>query len=93
MFTNVTRTVEQMKEFGKSSRIDIIKNPKTGKLFFTCGSVRGFVSSLKPLAEITKDPLFYETEVDEEHSSKINPIGTKSWMLSTASHNNVEVTL
>lgn len=41
---NETLTVEQFKEEMKVSRIDVKKNPKTGKLFFTYGAKTGAVS-------------------------------------------------
>ena len=41
---NETLTVEQFKSQMCVSRIDVRKNPKTGKLFFTYGSQTGAVS-------------------------------------------------
>ena len=41
---NDTLTVEQFKEQMKVSRIDVKKNPKTGKLFFTFGAKTGAVA-------------------------------------------------
>ena len=41
---NETLTVEQFKEQMKVSRIDVKKNPKTGKLFFTFGAKTGAVA-------------------------------------------------
>lgn len=41
---NETLTVEQFKEEMKVSRIDVKKNPKTGKLFFTYGTQTGAVA-------------------------------------------------
>ena len=40
-----TLTVEQFKAQMNVSRIDVKKNPKTGKLFFTYGAKTGAVSS------------------------------------------------
>ena len=37
-------TVEQFKDKMKGSRIDVKKNPKTGKLFFTYGAKTGAVA-------------------------------------------------
>lgn len=34
----------------QQSTADVIQNPKTGKLFFTCGSIRGYIS--KKLAQV-----------------------------------------
>ena len=41
---NDTLTVEQFKDQMKVSRIDVKKNPKTGKLFFTYGAKTGAVA-------------------------------------------------
>ncbi len=41
---NDTLTVEQFKSQMQVSRIDVKKNPKTGKLFFTYGSRTGAVA-------------------------------------------------
>ena len=42
---NETLTVEQFKEAMKVSRVDVKKNPNTGKLFFTFGAKTGAVAS------------------------------------------------
>lgn len=39
-----TRTVEQFKAQMNVSRIDVKKNPRTGKLFFTYGAETGMVA-------------------------------------------------
>lgn len=41
---NSTWTIEQFKSIHKDSRLDVVKNPNTGKLFFTCGDAQGAVS-------------------------------------------------
>lgn len=41
---NDTLTVEQFKSHMQVSRIDVKKNPKTGKLFFTYGTKTGAVA-------------------------------------------------
>ena len=41
---NDTLTVEQFKAQMNVSRIDVKKNPKTGKLFFTYGAKTGAVA-------------------------------------------------
>jgi hypothetical protein len=41
---NETLTVEQFKSAQGVSRIDVKKNPKTGKLFFTFGAKTGAVA-------------------------------------------------
>ena len=40
-----TLTVEQFKDKFKVSRVDVKKNPETGKLFFTFGAKTGAVAS------------------------------------------------
>lgn len=40
-----TLTVEQFKDQFKVSRVDVKKNPKTGRLFFTFGAKTGAVAS------------------------------------------------
>lgn len=41
---NSTWTVEQFKDLHKDSKLDVITNPNTGKLFFVCGNAQGAVS-------------------------------------------------
>lgn len=38
-------TVAQFKANNNATKIDVIKNPHTGKTFFTCGSASGKVST------------------------------------------------
>ena len=40
-----TLTVEQFKDHFKVSRVDVKKNPKTGRLFFTFGAKTGAVAA------------------------------------------------
>lgn len=49
-----TLTVEQFKEQVHVSRIDVKKNPKTGKLFFTYGAKTGAVA----IKGIPQRPMF-----------------------------------
>ena len=49
-----TLTVEQFKEVVKVSRIDVKKNPNTGKLFFTYGAKTGAVA----VKGIPQHPMF-----------------------------------
>lgn len=42
---NDTLTVEQFKDKMKVSRVDVKKNPRTGRLFFTFGAKTGAVAS------------------------------------------------
>lgn len=42
---NETLTVEQFKEAMKVSRVDVKKNPRTGRLFFTFGTKTGAVAA------------------------------------------------
>ena len=50
---NETLTVEQFKEQMHVSRIDVKKNPETGKLFFTYGAKTGMVA----VKGIPKNPM------------------------------------
>lgn len=43
-FTDEKRTVAEMKEATGVGAIDIVKSPKTGKLFFSAGSTVGAVA-------------------------------------------------
>ena len=51
-----TLTVEQFKDLVRVSRVDVKKNPKTGKLFFTYGARTGAVAAkgipVKPMFSI-----------------------------------------
>ena len=38
-------TIAEIKSLGKADKLEIIKNPNTGKLFFVAGSVSGKVSN------------------------------------------------
>jgi hypothetical protein len=38
-------TIAEIKSLGKADKLEIIKNPNTGLLFFVAGSVRGAVST------------------------------------------------
>lgn len=37
------KTVSELMR-SEGANLDIVRNPKTGKLFFTCGSKRGYIS-------------------------------------------------
>ena len=65
---NETLTVEQFKADHNVSRIDVRKNPKTGNLFFTCGSLIGAVAS----KGIPEHPMF---------SNVTTPDGENFWLL------------
>lgn len=51
---NETLTVEQFKAQMNVSRVDVKRNPKTGKLFFTYGAKTGAVA----IAGIPAHPMF-----------------------------------
>ena len=51
---NETLTVEQFKSLMQVSRVDVKKNPKNGKLFFTFGSKTGMVA----VKGIPQHPMF-----------------------------------
>ena len=70
---NETLTVEQFKEAMKVSRIDVRKNPETGKLFFTFGAKTGAVA----VKGIPQHPMFSFVKGDPTSQ---NPDGT-FWLL------------
>ena len=70
---NETLTVEQFKEAMKVSRVDVKKNPKTGKLFFTFGAKTGAVAS----KGIPQHPIFSFVKGDPTPE---NPSG-EFWLL------------
>lgn len=65
---NETLTVEQFKSEMKVSRIEVKKNPKTGKLFFTYGSKTGAVA----VKGIPSNPML---------SNVTTPEGDSFWLL------------
>lgn len=68
-----TLTVEQFKAKMNVSRIDVKKNPKTGKLFFTYGAKAGAVA----VKGIPAHPMFSFVKGDP---TPMNPDGT-FWLL------------
>ena len=70
---NETLTVEQFKEAMKVSRVDVKKNPNTGKLFFTFGAKTGAVAK----KGIPQYPMFSFVKGDPTPE---NPEGT-FWLL------------
>ena len=70
---NETLTVEQFKSAQGVSRIDVKKNPKTGKLFFTYGAKAGAVA----VKGIPQHPMFSSVKGDPTPQ---NPGGT-FWLL------------
>lgn len=70
---NETLTVEQFKEAMKVSRVDVKKNPKTGRLFFTFGAKTGAVAS----KGIPQHPMFSFVKGDPTPE---NPSG-EFWLL------------
>lgn len=59
-FRNV-KTARQLIKENNDSSIDIIKSPKTGKLFFTCGDIKGCItrSVTSVISTITIDDVVY----------------------------------
>ena len=49
-----TLTIEQFKAKMNVSKIEVKKNPKTGKIFFSYGTKTGAVTTKAPLAELAK---------------------------------------
>ena len=77
-----TFTVEQFKDAHKDSKLTVVKNPKTGKLFFTCGDVKaGAVSK-----NITADSNVVVSDVT------ITETGERLFMLHNQASNNVVMT-
>ena len=70
---NDTLTVEQFKDKMKVSRVDVKKNPKTGRLFFTFGAKTGAVAS----KGVPKKPMFSFVKGDPTPE---NPSG-EFWLL------------
>ena len=70
---NETLTVEQFKEAMKVSRVDVKKNPKTGRLFFTFGAKTGAVAA----KGIPQHPMFSFVKGDPTPE---NPSG-EFWLL------------
>lgn len=70
---NDTLTVEQFKDKMKVSRIEVKKNPKSGKLFFSYGAKTGAVAS----KGIPKNPMFSFVKGDPTPQ---NPSG-EFWLL------------
>lgn len=61
---NETLTVEQFKSKQHVSRVDVKKNPNTGKLFFTYGAETGAVAK----AGIPQNPMFSNVTTSEGES-------------------------
>ena len=80
---NETLTVEQFKDQLKVSRIDVKKNPKTGRLFFTYGAKTGAVAS----KGIPQHPMFSFVTGDP---TPMNPDGT-FWLLHEEGHGGAPV--
>lgn len=70
---NETLTVEQFKDKMKVTRVDVKKNPKTGRLFFTFGAKTGAVAS----KGIPQHPMFSFVKGDPTPE---NPSG-EFWLL------------
>ena len=70
---NETLTVEQFKDAMKVSRVDVKKNPKTGRLFFTFGAKTGAVAA----KGIPQHPMFSFVKGDPTPE---NPSG-EFWLL------------
>lgn len=70
---NETLTVEQFKDKMKVTRVDVKKNPKTGRLFFTFGAKTGAVAA----KGIPQHPMFSFVKGDPTPE---NPSG-EFWLL------------
>jgi hypothetical protein len=57
-------TVAEFKSMQKDTKIDIVKNPHTDKIFFVCGNIKGKVSKKgysKPVISLCTDETNGET--------------------------------
>lgn len=57
-------TIAEFKSMQKDSKIDIVKNPHTDKIFFVCGTIKGKVSKkgyAKPVISLCTDETNGET--------------------------------
>lgn len=61
---NETLTVEQFKSRTQVSKVNVMQNPHTGKLFFSFGNQTGAVA----LAGIPKNPVFSHVSTPEGES-------------------------
>ena len=76
-----TWTIEQFKDLHKDSQLNVVKNPNTGKLFFTCGDAQGAVSS-----NVSEDNTPVISEVTDTTT------GATFFMLHCQAKNNVVMT-
>lgn len=74
----------------KHGRIDFVENPKTNKLFFVCGSIKGYVS--EKLAQVLDTVEAEDIRYAEIHAT-IKGVETDVPTLMLASKNNVKRTL
>ena len=82
-----TRSVNEFKKMIGEDVIDIIKNPNTGKYFFTCGDTYGAVSDnvMKPNADVNS---FRITEVFNDETKKF-----ELYVLHTTNRANVAMSI
>ena len=81
-----THTIQEFKDLNKATEINVVKNPHTDKVFFTCGSTTGKVSKkgyAKPVISLCK--------VNKAEDG--GNIGDEFYMLHSASETNVIATL
>lgn len=71
-------------------RIDFVENPKTNKLFFVCGNIKGYVS--EKLAQVIDTVETEDIRYAEIHAT-IKGVETDVPTLMLASKNNVKRTL
>lgn len=74
----------------KHGQIDFVENPKTNKLFFVCGSIKGYVS--EKLAQVLDTVEAEDIRYAEIHAT-IKGVETDVPTLMLASKNNVKRTL
>lgn len=85
VFSN-QKSARQLIQSQNNEPIQFIRSPKTNKLFFSCGSIRGYVS--KKLADVVKT-----VDIDDVNYADVNTGDGVIPCLFLGSTNNVERTL
>lgn len=80
-------TASALKE-QQHAKIDVVRNPKTGKLFFQCGTIRGYM--VKKLAACFKSTPIEDIEFGEILSTQGETAGKYVPCLFLKGKNNVE---
>ena len=59
-------SVEAFKKMHGASKLKVMTNPQTGKLFFSCGGVTGAVSTRATLEELSENPIISEVKAPDD---------------------------